>query len=54
MSVTAGVLSIDRCSYSSNALFSSHVVSVEAEWHWSERLSGMGCKYKFLRVFYWS
>ena len=38
------------CSYSSSALLSSNVVSVATEWDWSERLSGMGCKYKFLII----
>ena len=38
------------CSYSSSALLSSHVVSVATEWYWSERLSGMGSKYKFLII----
>ena len=50
VSITACVLSIDMCSYSLSALLSSNVVSVAVEWDWSERLSGMSCKYKFLRV----
>ena len=31
--------------HSSSTLLSSNVVSVATEWDWSERLSGMGCKY---------
>ena len=50
VSVTACVLSIDMYSYSLSALLSSNVVPVAVEWDWSERLSGMGCKYKFLQV----
>ena len=32
-------------SHSPSALLSSNVVSAAAEWDWSERLPGMGCKY---------
>ena len=35
-------------SYSLSALLSSNVVSAAAEWYWSERLSGMGCKYSIV------
>ena len=34
----------------SSALLTSNVVPVAVEWYWSERLPGMGCKYKFLIV----
>ena len=36
---------LDMCSHSSSTLLYSNVVSVAAEWDWSEKLSGMGCKY---------
>ena len=39
--------------HSWSALLSSNVVSVGAEWYWSERLSGMGCKYSFLILWKW-
>ena len=35
---------LHMCSHSSSALLSSDVVPAAAEWDWSERLSGMGCK----------
>ena len=37
-------------SHSPSALLSSNVVSAAAEWDWSERLPGMGCKYNFLII----
>ena len=53
VSVMASVLDVaGTCIYTVNllhmcpsALFSSNVVPVAAEWDWSERLPGMGCKY---------
>ena len=38
------------CSHNLSALFPSNVVSVAAEWYWSERLSCMGSKYNFLKL----
>ena len=37
-----------------SALLYSNVVSVAVEWDWSERLSRMGCKYNFLRLWKWN
>ena len=44
------LLTLHTCMCSWSALLSSNVVSAAAEWDWSERLSGMGCKYKFLII----